>query len=157
MLKVINMNKLNLTNFNLEVYQDYNDLHHNVIDKLSMDKNTQKYLGDLNYLITRIKNRYQENYVDTLYIAYLNDEPIGIITLCVRDDKYEIDYGILPEYRNQHLATTLVKEFSAEIFKNYPRIDKLYFQIDNENTTSQGIVSRLGAVKESNNNYAINR
>ncbi len=140
------MNTINLKSFELENYHTYNEYHNNIINRLSSDEGVRKYLGDLKYLITRIQQRYQENFVDTLYIVYKDNEPIGIATLCIRDEKYEIDYSILPEYRQKHYATDLLNEFTEYLFKKYFNINKIYLQIDDTNEKSKIVAQRNGYV-----------
>lgn len=147
------MAQIKLKDFYLEKYQSYNDVHNMVINTLNSEKYSQKYLGDLKYLITKINQRYAENYIDSLYITYKNDSPIGFITLVLRKEKYEVDIGILPNERQKHYAKLLTEEFVQKAFELYPNIDKIYLQIDVDNSVSQTIANKMGYIKEQNNCY----
>src|SRR5574344_2676476 len=132
--------------------------HQNIINQLNTDPASNKYLGNLNYMLERILIRHEENHLDNLYIVYHNDEPIGIITLSLIKAKYKISYGILPKYRHQGLAPLLTKEFSQKIFEIYQRINKLTLDIDSTNIYSQKSALASGYTYDSeNNNYIIKK
>ena len=147
------MNTIILKDFELENYHTYNDFHNEIINRLSCDDGVKKYLGNLEYLITKIQQRYQENFVDTLYLVYKENKPIGIVTVCLRDEKYEIDCGILPEYRQKYYATILLNEFTEYLFNKYQRLDKVYLQIDGANDKSKIVAARNGYINEQGDLY----
>ena len=126
-------------------YKSNNINHKSVIVKLVNDPISMRYLGDLSYLITYLSN---VNELDGFYVVNYNDEDIGIITLSKLDDKYFVTYGLIPEYRGNHLASVLLNEFSSKIFEDNEDINELYLSINKQNIASRKTASSAGYLKE---------
>lgn len=137
---------LKLDNFILEEYNS--SIHNDILDKLQIDQNTKKYLGDLKFAITMIKKRNLENTINKAYIAYYNNYPIGLITISYIEESYQISYAILPEYRKQNLGSLLLQEFGEALFEKYSNIDELTLKIKEHNTGSKN-VAKLAGFEES--------
>lgn len=152
------MAKVELDSFDLESYFELSTIHKDVIFNLGIDNNTKKYLGDLNYLITRVRQRRNDNFIDEIYIVFNKEEiSLGIMSLSIIDDKFEVSIGILPKYRGLHLASKMLGEFTNYIFSKYPNIDKIYGQINSANEASiKGAIS-AGFQREQTNLYSISR
>lgn len=133
---------LKLDNFILEEYN--HNIHNNILNKLQIDQNTKKYLGDLKFSILMIEKRKLENNINNAYIAYYNDYPIGFISITYSEELYQISYSILPEYRKQNLGSLLLQEFSEVIFQKYPNIDELTLKIKEHNIGSRNVASLSG-------------
>lgn len=130
------MQQIKLDNFILEKLDlSYKD-HQDVINSLTVDKNTQKYLGDLLYSFKRIELRHMENPLNAAYIAYYNDYPIGYISLSYMKNSYQLSIGILPAYRGQNMAALLTDEFSEYLFDNYKEINDISLEINTKNIGS---------------------
>lgn len=151
------MSNIQLDNFLLEPYRKDNIDHRSVIITLGNDKGTQKYLGDLDYMIERIRQRRLENFVDEIYIAYYNDYPIGLASLSIFDGKYEISVGLLPEYRGQHLAPMLLSEFSEMTFEMYPDLESISIRVNTANESAIKSIDLSGYEKKSSTEYSIKR
>jgi len=141
---------LKLDNFVLE---EYNYTHNKIIEELQIDQNTKKYLGDLKFTISMIKKRNLENNIDKAYVAYYNNYPIGFITISYMDEKYQISYAILPEYRKQNLGSLLLQEFSEAIFQEYSNIDELILKIKEDNIGSQNVAELAGFEKSAKETF----
>lgn len=130
-----------LDNFCLEEYNSHNQDHKTVIIELCNDPFGQLYLGDL---------EYQTEEDIHSYIVYYgkSDEPVGYISLTVKEERYEISYGDRPKFRGQHLGALLLQEFSEALFERYPEIDTLTLIINNLNTSSKKTADLAGYIKE---------
>lgn len=152
------MKTLQLDNFTLEPYSKNNIDHRSVVITLGNDQATKKYLGDLDYMIERIRQRRLENFVDEAYVVYYGgDYPIGILSLSVLEGKYEISIGILPEYRGQHLASLLLSEFTELTFEMYPELESISTQINPSNEGSIKSAMLAGYERKNKTEYSIKR
>ena len=116
------MAKIELKNFYLENYNEYNNEHKSTMILIGNDKDSQKYLGNIDYMIHEIKRRRENNNTDEIYIVFENKkfaDPIGFISVSIIDGLFEISYGILPKYRGKGYASKILGEFSQYLFKNY--------------------------------------
>lgn len=146
---------MKLDNFELKEY-DYNNLDiREAIVKLNNDKQVRKFMGYLNLYIDYINK--SKNDMNKLYFAYYNDYIIGFISIYLVEDKYEISYAILPEYRNEYLASLLLQEFSEELFSQHKDLDCIYLQINQENIGSKKVAELVGYQKDSSTRYKIER
>lgn len=150
------MTNLKLDNFDLIKF-DFNNEEHNLVIRKLCDKNKSNYLGDLFYSIALIRKRQEENYYNEAYIAYYNDYPIGFISLSYKNSAYEISYGILKEYRNQHLGTLLLDEFSEVLFNNYEDINNLTLVINKNNIASIKLANMASYESDTKDNYTRHR
>ncbi len=93
--------KIHLDNFVLEEYSKDNYEHIEVINKLNSDDSVKRYLGNINYSIARIERRKTEDClsknINSAFISYYNDYPIGYISIYYKEGKHHISYGILCE------------------------------------------------------------
>lgn len=149
------MKTIFLDNFILEEYNFHNSAHKEVIYELNQD--CQKYLGNLFFMIERSFQRQEINQENNFFIAYYNDDVIGIISLKVENQIYEISIGIRKKYRHQYLGTLLLQEFSEKLFEIYPHLQQLSLKIDSTNTNSIKAALLASYVHESNDMYTINR
>lgn len=140
------MAKIELKNFYLENYNEYNNEHKSTMILIGNDKDSQKYLGNIDYMIHEIKRRRENNNTDEIYIVFENKkfaDPIGFISVSIIDGLFEISYGILPKYRGKGYASKILGEFSQYLFKNY-EIEDLYLQINKENEGSIKVALKNG-------------
>ena len=83
------------------------------------------------------------------YVIIKNNELIGGIALI--DDKY-ISYFIVPEYRNNGIATDILKEFTKKVIEtNY----EVYIQIMKGNKASMRVGEKVGYSKISENKLTV--
>lgn len=151
--------KLELDNFFLAEYDPKNVDHKTTIIELENDEGGRKYLGDLEYHIELVNERYQENRCNHAFIAYYGEEedPSGFISITGKDDAYQISYGIRPKYRGEYLGALLLQEFSEKMFEIYPEIDDLTLVINNLNTASRKTADLAGYTQEDRVSYTQKR
>ena len=147
---------MKLEHFLLKLYNKEDNIHNQIIDKIQKDDLNNEYLGNIYSMINKIEKRKEDDFLhNNTYIVYYNDKPIGYISLTHNNDDYEIIAGLIPEERNKHLGSLLLKEFTHSIFNEYKRIDKLTLKIDDKNIGSIKSAIKVGYIKE--NNKYINR
>ena len=147
---------MKLEHFLLKLYNKEDNIHNQIIDKIQKDDLNNEYLGNIYSMINKIEKRKEDDFLhNNTYIVYYNDKPIGYISLTHNNDDYEIIAGLIPEERNKHLGSLLLKEFTHSIFNEYKRIDKLTLKIDDKNIGSIKSALNVGYIKE--NNKYINR
>lgn len=127
---------MELDNFFLAEYDFQNIDHRTVIVEIE-NADKEHYLGNLEYHISRINQRREDNRCNHAYIAYYNDYPVGFISIFTEAGSYQISYGVRPEKRGEYLGALLLQEFSEKMFEVYPEIDKLTLIINNANTPSK--------------------
>ena len=147
---------MKLDNFNLEKYQEYNIEHKSVITLIDNDVASKQYLGDIFLLINNTLKRYEENNIDSIYIAYYNSNPIGFISLNILDEKAFVSYALLKEYQHQHLGALLLQEFSDKLFEIY-NFDDIYLDINQKNIASIKTSSLVGFKKISSTKYNLHK
>ena len=145
------MKKLKLASFLLEEY-DESIIDHKIV-AIKLD-NENSFLGCVTRHIEKLNENKLKN--DCAYVAYYNDTPIGFISIRALKENYEIRYGILPEYRNQHLGTLLLKEFSNKMFEN-PNISELNIFINSANIASRKLALQVGYEKVTSVKYKMNK
>ena len=119
--------------FELHVYDSSNALDYKTIITLFNDEQTRLFLGNVVAFIENV--RRNKDPFSEVYIAALNGESIGLISLNYLNTKYEICYAILPEKRKQGLASLLLGEFTEYVFNN-TNIKDLYLYINTSNKSS---------------------
>ena len=124
---------INLSTYKLEEYDLKNIDHKSTLINLFNDKDTFKYMGNILSFTESIITSTDD--ISNIYIAYLDQKPVGFVSIYFLGEKYEICYAILPSERNKNIASTLLGEFTDFIFRNYP-IDDLYLYINRENESS---------------------
>ena len=140
--------------FDLYEY-DYNNLDlRSVLINLSNDENTRYFLGNLDVFIENV--RRNKDPFSEVYIATLNGEPIGLISLNYLKTKYEICYAILPEKRKQGLASLLLGEFTEYVFNN-TNIKDLYLYINTSNKSSLIVAYNNDYIKSNKIEYKISK
>ena len=121
-------------------YNDYSLNHREIIDKLNNDLASRTYLGSNLYdNIANTIRLSEEDIRNGFYIVKVDDIEVGIISLTNRGkntDTFEIDIGIIPEYRHQGLAELISNTFTDFIFKRFDNINELYVKIDKRNKNS---------------------
>ena len=127
-----------LDNFTLIEYNHHDDTHFDVINKLNHDDSSKKYLGDLFYTIERVELRKEDNFNNGNYIVFYDNNPVGYLNLSYKEDDYYLTYAILKEFRNKHLASLLLKEFTEYAFDKL-KINKLVLTIEYDNIGSQKV------------------
>ncbi len=143
---------MQLDNFYLERYQDFNLEHRSIMTII--DNTSRKYLGDLFFLINNTNKRFEDNNIDSIYIAYYNNYPIGFISLNIYDNKPFISYALLSEYQHQYLGSLLLLEFSDKLFNIY-NFDNLYLDINQSNIASIKTSQIVGYKKRSLTKYVL--
>ena len=109
--------RLILDNFTLIEYDPNRSEQKHIVDRLKQEPAVNKYLGDLQYLALRIAQRKEENKYNLLFLAYYDENPIGIISLTYLEESYQISSALFKEYRGQNLGSLLLQEFSEKIFE----------------------------------------
>lgn len=143
---------MKLDNFDLEKYQEYNIEHKSVMTLIDNDVASKQYLGDIFLLINNTLKRYEENNIDSIYIAYYNSNPIGFISINILNDNAFVSYALLKEYQHQHLGALLLQEFSDKLFEIY-NFDDIYLDINQKNIASIKTSSLVGFKKISSTKY----
>lgn len=146
-----------LDNFILEEYNNHDFEHKKLVSKLNNDASVYRFLGIIEMYINNCLKQGEINGIDTFYVAKYNNEVIGFIALNVIEDKFEISYAILPEYRKEYLASLLLQEFSEAIFSQYNYVDKIYLQINQQNIGSIKTATLVGFEKEKSTRYSMKR
>ena len=140
----INGDVMKLDNFLLEDYNEFDDVHRNVISMIN-DIQANRFLGDLEYHIKRVyARRENDSRCNNVYIAFYDDRPIGFISISHKDFGYEIASGILPSERGKHLGALLLQEFSEKIFELYQDIDKVVLKINPNNRSGIKAANLVG-------------
>lgn len=150
------MNNIDLNIFRLEAFNEDKDTHVNCIEELSKDKAVIKYLGNLFYMIKRIKKRREDNFIDQIYIVYLHDEIIGFISISIIDDLPYVSYALLKEYQKANLGSLLLQAFTYYL-QDYYKFAKIYLQISDDNEASKRIAKFVGYEQEGKESYSIKR
>ncbi len=145
---------LNLDNFILEEYNTNYSNHKEVLEQLSCDQETKKYLGNLQYTIQKINQRKAINNLNFAWIAYYKDgSPIGFLTLSYMEASYQISCSILPEYRRQNLGALLLQEATEKIFEEYQQIEEIILKIDQKNIGSIKMADLAGYSRENETTF----
>ena len=139
---------IELNTFILYEYDENNEEHNKTWDTLLKDPNFILFLG--NDFGTNIKKATDE--YSNIYIVYKEGIPIGMSSLYYLDNKYEVCYAIIPEYRSKGLATLLLDEFTNYIFNN-TSINDLYLYINDDNNKSIRVANKCGYNKTNNLEY----
>lgn len=147
---------MELDNFFLAEYDFKNIDHKTVIIKLE-NADCKNYLGDLEYYIHTINQERDKNPCNHAYIVYQDMTPVGFISLANENGFYQIRYGIIPEKRGNQLASSLLKEFSVEMFNLYPEIDEFTLIISKLNTPSKKTADLAGYTQENSVRYTRRR
>lgn len=150
------MNNIDLNIFRLEAYDNTRKAHIECIEELNRDRSVQRYLGNLFYMIDRIRLRREENFIDQIYIVYFHDQIIGFISISIIDDKPCISTGLLKDYRGEFIGTLLVQNFTYYL-QDYYHFDKVYAQINGENNSSKGVANFIGYEHVEGDMYSIKR
>ena len=135
---------IKLKDFELQEYKPDDIDHKSTIIYLFNDEETRKYMGNVEVFgknILAAKDGYSN-----IYIAYKDNEPIGLVSLYYLDSKYEVCYAILPKYRHQHLASILLGEYTEYVFDNTD-IEDLYLYINKGNRNSILVANNNGYTK----------
>ena len=148
---------MKLDNFELEYFDNNNFEHKKLLVELNNDHDFFEFMGSVNLFLDYTIKHGKENGIDEFFVVKYNNEVIGLITINLIDDKYEISYAILPQYRHEYLASLLLQEFSEEIFNKYSYVDKIYLQISQKNMGSRKVASIVGFQKEKPTRYYIER
>ena len=141
---------IKLKTFTLQEYNPDDIDHKSTMISLFNDKDTNTFMGnveDFGKNILKAKDGYSN-----MYIAYKDDNPIGLVSLYFLDSKYEVCYAILPEYRQQGLASLLLGEYTDYIFNN-TNIEDLYLYINKANRNSIIVANRNGYNKTAGVEY----
>lgn len=150
------MQDIELNIFRLEPFRASKESHKMLIEELSKDNNSKKYLGNLYYMLERIYQRRDKNYVDQFYVAYLKDKIVGFISLSIINDKPYISSGILKEYRGESLGKLLLQEFTYYLQDTY-NYDKIYLSINENNKVAISSANFVGYSQDDNGDYYIKR
>lgn len=145
---------MQLDYFKIEKYQDYNIEHRSVLTILDNDTAAKNYLGDLFLITKKTQIANEDNGIDTFYIAYRGNTPIGFCAINMIDYKPFISYGILPEFRGSHLGYLLVNDFSEHLLKEY-NFDNVYANVNQKNISSIKSVELAGYKKMSLTRYIL--
>lgn len=137
---------IKLNSFLLEQYDPLIDDHLAFFKELWNDDNSKKYLYNRDEFINNIMKH--ENIFDSIYLAIINNQIIGFVSLYSCYNTYEVCDGILPKFRGKGYSNLLIKEWTDYIFKT-TSLTKLYAYIDESN-----IASIKGAIK---NGFILNK
>lgn len=148
---------INLDFFELEEYSNTNKNHRLLIDELMTDIRVQEFLGDIRFMIAMINKRKKENHIDNMYIACMNGEYIGFISLSIIEDRYEVSIGLLPKFRGRNLAYLLTKDFCDHVFEWYPDINNIYARIKTNNIGSIKAAEMSGFKLDQDDRYVYSR
>lgn len=72
---------MKLDNFILKEYKEYDLYHRSIITLLNNDYYVNKYMGNLFLLQKNINKRKEDDNLLNFYIAYYNDDIVGMICL----------------------------------------------------------------------------
>lgn len=150
------MNNIDLNIFRLEVFNKDKETHLECIEELNCDKEVEKYLGNLFYMIDRINLRRKENLIDQIYVVYFQNQIIGFISISILEDEPYISYALLDQYRGESLGSLLLLNFTTYL-QDYYHFVKIYMQIDKENERSKAIAKFLGYEHEKGKKYFVKR
>lgn len=143
---------INLETFDLIEYNEL-DLDHRIVTiNLWNDKSVSSFMGDIEEFIFNVINSKSDDNYNNIYLVEKNNSIIGLVSLYCLDTKYEICYAILEQYRNNHYASKLLKEFSNYVFNN-TNIDNLYLYINKSNIVSLKVASNNGYLKTGDVEY----
>lgn len=82
-------------------------------------------------------------------ICLEDDHPIGYILIMPVDNiRKEIGYVLARKYWGKGFATEAVRLVTAEIFKEYPEIERLEALVDVDNVGSQRVLEKVGFTRE---------
>lgn len=147
--------KIELEHFLLVPYMNLSN-QNEFLKELQYDADVEKYLGNIDYLLTKINMRYNENFIDKAYIIYMDDIARGLLTISYKDEKLELACAILSKYRNMGIASNLLRELTPKVFEMY-NVDDIYLYIDSNNTASIASAKKGGYVNTGRNEYKISR
>lgn len=150
------MNNIDLNIFRLEAFNKNKDSHMKCIEELSCDKDVDDYLGNLFYMIDRIHQRREENFIDQIYMVYFREEIIGFISISLFDELPYIASAIKKEYRGESLGSLLLQAFTYYL-QDYYKFDKIYVKINNANEKSKAMAKFVGYEHEEGDKYSIRR
>ena len=151
---------INLNTFLLEEYNSTNSEHRAVTRLMEEDARVRRYIYKdmeefINHLLEK-KNEFNDPYINW-YVAYLKREepiPVGMIGLDYRDNKYFVDYCILPKARGENIGLTLAQQYSYYLVDDLG-LDKVYGVIDASNKASITNAERIGYKKIDDTTYQL--
>lgn len=141
----------------IEKYDKDSFEHRYVTVLLDNDYDFHKYVGDIFHLLKNMKEKQASGYVDEIYIAYANQEPIGLVELRLLNGHPYISVGIIPKCRGKHYGKRLISYFIAYLFQLHQEFEAIYASINAENHVSINKVLSLGFERLSKTKYVKRR
>lgn len=123
-----------MENIMIKKYDENNLDHKYITVSLDNDEQFHKFVGDTYYLIADMEKNKQLGLDDQIYIAYVDDEPIGLLEHNTLNDNLFIKIGIIPSKRGNHYGQRILAYFINYLFAYYPNLKEIYFSINPQNT-----------------------
>lgn len=124
---------------------DEKDLDHRyIMVSLDNDEQFNKFIGDSYYLIANMDANKRRGLDNQIYIAYIDNEPVGLLEHDILDEKIYIKVGIIPDKRGNHYGRTILSYFLDYLFSMYPGSQEIYASINPNNLASIKTFNSLG-------------
>lgn len=140
----IGLERIELEDFTLEVF-DYDNINHRFVTVvLDNDDDFHDYVGETQYLIESAKIKEKKGKRDRVYVVKHEEKYLGIICLIILDDKPYFAIAIIPGMRRQHYGYNLLREYIDYLFNEYHDYDTVFASVYPKNKASINNVLKLG-------------
>ena len=150
------MEVINIGDFCIQEYDERNQEHKSVMISLSNQKDFV-YIGDLYSLERDYRMAKEKGEKDSIYIAYLDGVPVGMVGGYSDLARFYLMYAILPRFRGHYYSSRLTLEYAKYFFNQYPEIDVVYASIDEYNEASIKNIKVAGFQHISGTEYMLKR
>ena len=138
-----------------EEYDKNNIRHISLVRTLDNDPKVQEVFNSLESYIHNIIDNEDKNITDKVYVVTGYDENIGLIMSKMYGNKLHISYALSPKFRGEAFSVYMLDTYSDYLFRTYPKLDKVYVQINPQNKASKVVAAKVGFVKENIINYSL--
>ena len=158
---------LKLKDFNLELFNINNEKHNKLKEDIIgmkdsdlISKNIDAYikrnedLGEVDNITRTYVVIHDNNYIGLTFVNYYPEE---VINGKKYSEEIEIGLGILPEFRNKGLGSSLEKELSEKLLEEFPRFRFIVAKTDDDNLPSIKASEKAGFKRTIDNEYHYER
>jgi RimJ/RimL family protein N-acetyltransferase len=131
-------------NFKFKVFSG-SDIELKMIRDFENDKDTLDYLSDFKLYLAETQKDVEDGVEPLRFttIVYIDEIPIGILSLLNLGDNLVISHGIAPLYRGNGYSSKIKKEVFDYIFTNNNSIKEISAYVDKNNIKNIHSLSKL--------------
>ncbi len=141
----------------IEKYDESKYDHRYVSIILDNDADFHRYVGDTYFLIKNMQEKQERGFADQIYIAYANEQAIGLVELRILEGHPYISIGIIPEKRGHHYGRKLFLFFIEYLFLIHQEFENIYASVNPQNIASIKSVLSVGFARVNHTKYVKKR